>query len=324
MKTKMLFVIGGIVIPCLALSVLAYGQQPPVAERPVNRASGDQNEPAIAIDPVSGSNLMAGWNHAVLGGYKCGYSFSTDGGDSWQPSGLICGPGFAGAGDPSVAFDRYGNAYYCYVTWAANKENLTIYVSRTTDMGAEWFSHRPVSSGPHDDKPYIAVDRTGGSRDGNIYVSWTQTRVQSAIRFAYSTDHADTFVESGSSPLATAEGGSEILMVPGNNPAYPSFSFVHGSVPAVGPNGHIYVVWTYFEYQWDEENVWHTGSVKVRKSTDGGHSFGSTHTIANIPEAAFQNTFGSIRVASFPTIAVDPSNGSRIYVAYTVGSVNYW
>src|SRR5438132_10237858 len=72
-------------------------------------------ETSIAINPTNADNIVAGWISS--GDHTCGFGVSDNGGASWTV-GVIPGVQRASGGsfdrgtDPSVAFDKYGNAYF--------------------------------------------------------------------------------------------------------------------------------------------------------------------------------------------------------------------
>src|SRR5207247_4691871 len=123
------------------------GQNPP---SPLPRfPQAKQNEPSIAVNPLNSLNLIAGANdeqaeprceylngNGVLNGLtECpfadnigtsGLYTSTNGGKTWTDLGLLdtvsaaalagwAGLGMFSAGDPAVAFDASGNAYYANI-----------------------------------------------------------------------------------------------------------------------------------------------------------------------------------------------------------------
>src|SRR4029077_20943681 len=83
-----------------------------------------QNETAIAQNPINPRQVVAGFNDYRRGDGTCGTAFSRNGGSSWadstMPNGFTRGTNFGGVarqywqagGDPSVAWDSRGNAYY--------------------------------------------------------------------------------------------------------------------------------------------------------------------------------------------------------------------
>src|SRR5207244_13136193 len=84
----------------------------------VSNECGPQSETYITLNPANTRNLAAGSNEIFrlpMRGY-----FSTDGGKSWGGVDLPLPPAIGTNGtdfgsDPTLAFDRYGNAYYSYI-----------------------------------------------------------------------------------------------------------------------------------------------------------------------------------------------------------------
>lgn len=288
------------IVSSLLMTVPALFAQYPNVRLTLN--SDDQHETAIAVNPVNPKWLMAVWNDFRSEPYEPGYSFSTDGATTWTTEAVIPDhDGYEYGFDPSCAWDRYGNAYYCYVAHSEGQPvQRQIYVSKTTDFGANW-QHSPVSVLTIDqDKPYIAIDNTGGSRDGYIYVSWTGFG-PNKIYFARSTNGGASFETTAILDETPYQG---------NNPGTdPDALYIQGSFPAVGPNGEVYVIW-------HEINHATGGSIVfLRRSVDGGISFETAVQIGTFTKANTQRFFGSIRIMHFPSMAVDQNTGF-IYVAY--------
>jgi hypothetical protein len=90
---------------------------------------------------------MAVWNSKdPVECWNIGYGFSTDGGNTWSHSEVPdVDDYYIYAGDPSCAFDRYGNAYCCYIARAACEPLMRlgpVYISRTSDFGESWVAVR--------------------------------------------------------------------------------------------------------------------------------------------------------------------------------------
>src|SRR5580700_3953160 len=185
-----------------------------------------QNETTIAQNPFNPRQVVAGFNDYRRGDGTCGTAFSSNGGSSWtdstMPNGFTRGTNFGGVarqywqagGDPSVAWDSRGNAYYsCQVFmrpgFVTNNPDTSsaVYVFRSTgDAGASWnFTGHPAietfassqSTGlPLNDKPYMAIDSSPTSpfRD-RIYVAWTvfATDGTGYIFAVHSNDYGQTF-----------------------------------------------------------------------------------------------------------------------------------
>ncbi len=89
-------------------------------------SSNHQVETTIAINPTNKNNFIGG---AIIippgGGGQLAYYYSFDGGNTWSGNESFPGAGTP-AGDPVVAFDRDGVAYWCsnyiFTSWHHNLE----------------------------------------------------------------------------------------------------------------------------------------------------------------------------------------------------------
>lgn len=266
-------------------------------------ANMPQNEPTIAVNPLNSSRLSAGANDYRLAAQGLdawtGIYLSQDGGSTWT-NGLLPGypggpisslTGFDTAGDPALAYDKNGNIYYAGL--AANRagdggaRDGTVFVSKSSD-GGNTFSTVIIARGSgntFNDKPYLAVDTTNASFSGRVYVSFSQFKTTTGkIFFSFSNNGGETF-----SP-----------------PALISDSNINqGSIPAVGPNGEVYITWR------DISNT----QVKVAKSTDGGISFSSAKVVANIVPIPNPLPNTNFRTNTNPTMTVDSGSG-KIYIGW--------
>ncbi len=259
-------------------------------------ASGrPQNETALAVDPLDPLHVVAGANDYRNGDAMCGWYTSFDGGVTWADGTLPLILNYDAAGDPDVDFDRQGNVFYACLIFQRDNDTPPsgVYVSTSTDGGLTWGAPVAVAvaaATDFEDKEFLAVDRSGGTHDGNLYVSWTRflANGDSPIFFARSTDGGTSF----STPL-------EISTVDANQ----------GSMPVVGPNGEVYVFWEDFL----------TDNHVVDRSLDGGVTFGTDLVVAAVNPVSFPLPGFAFRGNSFPYAAVDTSGGpfdGRIYVAW--------
>ena len=161
-----------------------------------------QNETPLAVNPQNPQNLITGnndWNYND----GCGVNASLNGGKTWTktlPSGFIPGitkytndPSMPGtgvydyAGDPAVAFDANGVAYFaCFGYQAYPPYNVALYLSRSFDGGRTWLKGPPSepltqvtvfqgngvtkgSTGQFPDHEAMTI-----ASDGTIYVTWAQ------------------------------------------------------------------------------------------------------------------------------------------------------
>ena len=309
--------IGLILCAFVLVFPITYAQQYLPTNISVDNNSGDQSETAVTVDINNSNHLMTTWNDFSNGTFtKPGFGFSTDGGKSWA-TGTIS-PSIGYGFDPSCAIDRNGNEYYTYGATSSPGSLGPIYLSVSTDNGANWATHQVSTSTSQQDKPYMTVDNTGGTYDGRLYAAWTDFSSGTAIRFAYSTNQGSSWTQTQQAltSYANSPGNGAIRMPESINQGNQvlSGSFVQDAVPAVGPDGTIYVAYLYAS-----GGTGSSGTIYVEKSTNGGQSFNTPVVAASIT-VVFSNNgsdeIGSMRVSSYPTIAVDPSSGN-IYVAYT-------
>ena len=178
-----------------------------------NNILGDAaNEPSIAVDPTAPNRITIGWRQfdTVMSNFRqAGWGYSHDGGRTWTFPGVL-EPGVFRS-DPVLDVDADGNFYYYSLT---GNFLCDLYIS--TDAGVSWIGPTPAWGG---DKAWMAVDRTGGIGQGNIYCAWSV--------FAGCCGF-DTFIRS-------TDGGMT-FPTPSLIPLTPIF----GSL-VVGPGGELYV-----------------------------------------------------------------------------------
>lgn len=245
----------------------------------------DFGEPHIATNPRDPLNSTTAYNinnyYYTLNGYE------------WIKT-AVPFPGFPPIGDPVLAFDSLGNAYYLQMYQTGSTYGLT--VARSTNKGVSFSQYSSVHTFPVlNDKPWIAADQTAGPYSNNLYVGWRQFGA-TGMRFSRSTDFGLTW----SSPLTLI--GTQ------------------GAYVAVGPNGNIPGGSVYFA------SVNNTAILTTR-STDGGLSFASpVVALSAIPAgticAGRYTVKNCIRTNNFPRMAVDNSNGPHRGTVYIVTEVN--
>lgn len=145
------------------------------------------NETSIAVNPTDASNILAGANDYQLalnpGGHvsetlRSRAHVSFDGGKSWTEYPVNSNAAYQATGDPSVAFDASGHAYYGTLGFRfvgpTNAQSPDVIVSNSGDGGRSWrtavitrgsgvFS----SVGSLNDKPYVAA-----WGNGNALITW--------------------------------------------------------------------------------------------------------------------------------------------------------
>lgn len=258
-------------------------------------AERQQVEPTIAVDPRNPNIIVAGaqdYRMLAVGGHRWhGYYRSIDGGKTWSVSLLPGFPGdtspqglasplhtFNSTSDPVLAFDRSGNLYYVGITVCCHGE--LPFMAKFVNDGANYSSTVLLPGIPFADKPWVAVDTSGTSHDGNVYIAF---------------DGESTSPKKiGTIFMSTADGG-----VTFSQPLLVSSAFGLPGI-AVDSQGNVFVSIVFFSSK--------TGSfdLQVAKSTDGGLSIGTPVTA--VPRISFLPTVlpGNLfRTFTIPQLAAD-------------------
>jgi hypothetical protein len=240
-----------------AFSTLLYGQH----ENIMITSSNGPNEPAIAIDPNNTSRLIGACNNNQI-------FYSDDSGYTWQNNFLTSPYGVWG--DPVLLVDDNGNYCFFHLSNPPGGNWIDrIVCQKSTDGGVTWNdgSYMGLNGAKAQDKEWAIIDRG----NGNIYVTWTQfdsygssnPEHRSNIKFSKSVDGGETW--SPALKINTVDGD-----------CLDSDNTVEGSVPAVGPNGEIYVSWAgplgiAFNKSLDQGETWLEQEIVVSDQPEGWH-----------------------------------------------------
>lgn len=252
------------------------------------------NETSIIIDPKNPNVLIAGANID-------NYYISLDTGRTWTSH--ILNSNFGVWGDPVLAVDTASNFYYFHLSNPPSGNWIDrIVCQKSTDNGISWTngSFTGLNGSKAQDKQWCAIDRT----NNNMYLTWTQfdnygsTNVQdsSIILFSKSLDSGNTW----SQPKRINKKAGDCV---------DSDNTVEGAVPAVGPNGEIYVSWA------------GPNGLVFNKSLDQGETWlNSEITIDPFVGGWDYSISGMVRANGLPITACDLSNGPNhgtIYVNWS-------
>ncbi len=294
------------------------------------------NETSVSVHPTNALNVIEGANDyqlIVTGGtlYESIQSrahVSFDAGQTWATYSLG-EKNYDATGDPAVAFDAAGNAYYATLGFVFGQgfrtfTNPDIVVARSSDGGKTWASTRVASGsgsagsvGKLNDKEYIAA-----WGDGNAIVTWSLftdgiggSYGGSPIYDAVTHDGGGTWSApqkiSGSAAFCVGFGGGT------------ECNQSQDSYPVVAADGSVYIVFEtvrdattardqYVVVQVDPVTGQRVaGPFKVGDFVDG-----ATDTPFNVQgEPTLQDS--QFRTFAFGNIAADPTNAGHLAAVWT-------
>ncbi len=188
-----------------------------------------QCEPSIAIHP-SNQNIVA------AGSILSDYYYSLDGGKTWSTDNLKSPYGVYG--DPVLMFDTTGMLHYFHLSnynFGSWLDRIVCQSVETVDGEFNEGTYPQPNGKKVQDKHWTVLD----PRTNAIYMTWTEFDAynskkeedSSRIVFSKSLDQGKTW----SNPVTISSFLGDCL---------DSDETVEGAVPAVGPNGEIYVAWS--------------------------------------------------------------------------------
>jgi hypothetical protein len=268
------------------------------------KCSGWNTEMSICINPANEKNMLIGCNNSHFG---VTYHYSNDAGKSWSCGGQL--PDVNWGSDPVVAFGSNGTAYYNYLQYYdAIIPYWKVRLTKSTDGGINWNPPLDITDYGLADKNHMAVD------GNNVYIAWTDFTSGYGpypIKLSYSNDSGNSFSNYVQISYPT---------IPNNDSAAGQ-----GVNLAVGPEGNVYAVWAIYNKL---DSIGCENALGFNVSTDHGVSWLQTaKTIFNIYGIRNgiygwddKNPYGEkIRINSFPSMAVDRSNGlynGNIYIVW--------
>ena len=265
----------------------------------------------VALHGASGAEVVARENGALAVARNIGlaYSWSGDGGRSWDSAYLPPLPGANGSsGFGSIDVDRAGNFYAGGIGLSADGA-LTVSVNKSVDGGRRFGAALPVDAQGRVDKSWLAVgpDPRTPWRD-NVYLTWIafdDASGASTLRFARSTDGGRRFA---TSTVFTPELDSE--------PANPQNVVQFPMVATDKATGHIYIAFLQFGFVAQDY-------LRVLESADGGQTF---HPVAfNAPGAPNPYVYPVIQPGTFSECGAARGalpDGQIVYVPNTLLTVH--
>jgi len=247
------------------------------------------NEPSVCMNPANPDQI-------VIGANSDNYYLSSDGGYSWSRG--IISSSYGVNCDPVIVADQTGNFYYFHLVPDLSK----VVCQKMNGLSGSWTngSYTATYNTYDIDKEWAAADPV----TGNLYTSWTRFNNWGS---SSPQDSTDIFLARSTDGGATWGDQKLVSNIGGN--ATGGFGSVHGSCPAVGPDGEVYVVW------------WSPAGLMFDRSTDFGATWMNVDiNITGFPVQWIVSLPGIQTGVSFPILACDRSGGSHngtLYVTWT-------
>lgn len=270
-----------------------------------------QNETFIAVNPLNHDNLVLvclDWRGGGpnLPGHLYA-NWSMDAGQTWSNVSVNKPAYLDRIGDPALTFDADGRLYYAYLANdnGTNQYQIDngVYVNVSTNGGMSWGPPNPIAENlstgarPFDDRAFLTSDLTNGPHRNTVYACWSRKfpTLVDHIYFSRKVPGSSTF----SPPIQISDA-----------------SAAASPVPAVGPDGTLYVAWL--------REFGNVRRMMIDKSTDGGVTFGTDvivdyviriGTVITIGGQTLPRLKSTFVIWSLPSIAVDQISGT-VYVVW--------
>ncbi len=214
--------------------------------------------------------------------------------------------------DADSEWDRHGNAYFeagdAHGVGHDGQEVELIW--RSTDGGVTWGPkggyvgfNATTGQKTEMDRPWLAVDQSGGPRDGRVYTTVETTPfvdIPPEVYLKYSDDHGASW-----SPASRVDGGTY------------ETQWNARARPAVGAGGVVYVVYDRGPVA-DTPVASYSGPIDLAlaRSTDGGQSFQRFVADSGVQRVTSPNEALPAYTEMISAIAADPRRVGHVAVAW--------
>ena len=265
---------------------------------PLTTLNSTQSENSVFADPSDKNHVLNSNNstqNPVGQLYGANDFYTSDGGETW--GGELQGAGGGNSGDPTTAIGISGRMFVNYIQNSYGQG-----VSYSDNGGQNWTTKTVCPSpGGILDKNHMWIDNSISSPyEGNLYVAWSNLASGPSInQIDISRSTNDGVTWSAFSTISTAINAG---------------SHNQGVNIHTGPNGEVYVLWAVYD-SWPSDET----ALGFARSLDGGATYETAHRIiTNIRGIRTTGTSKNQRVNSFPSMAVDISNGPNHGAIYAV------
>jgi len=217
--------------------------------------------------------------------------------------------------DADSVWDRHGNAYFesgdIHGLYHQGNEVETVW--RSSDGGQTWGPERGYTAvnatEEHSelDRPWLAVDNSGGVRDGRVYTTFETTPFVDIPPQVY-VKHSDDHGASWSPTVRVDDGTYQTQWNPRNR-------------PAVGAEGTLYVVYDRAPVT-DTPFATYEGPITLvlARSRDGGETFERITVDSEVQRVSSPDEATPAYTEMIPAIATDPAKAGRVAVAWPQAS----
>jgi hypothetical protein len=216
--------------------------------------------------------------------------------------------GNAISADQNTVFDRRGNAYYQCINFGIGDQDPKVLVYRSTDGGRTWGepmeAFDEIDTKIQIDRSFLAIDNSGGPRDGTLYLTFETMFYQAYLPEVYarkSTDGGKTW-------------GPVVRVDDNDNRA----QWDPRQYPVVGADGTLYVVYDaatlVSPVQIDPQLT--PLRLMVAGSSDGGETFRHGVVEPEVTRIASPDEAFSYFTETISAIATDPGHAGRVAVAW--------
>ncbi len=270
---------------------------------PVTTVNSTQSENSVFVSPVDPALLLNSNNSTPQPStgsvYGADALYSSDSAATW--GGTIQGPAGGNSGDPTTAINTNGRWFVGYIN-SGSGQSVAYSDNQGTSWTAKLVANAPSGFGNMLDKNHMWIDNSSTSNyNGNLYDAWTTFggNQDGQIGVSTSSDAGVTW-----SPVVHVSA------------AVNAGSHNQGVNIKTGPNGEVYVLWAIYDSWPSDENA-----LAMARSLDGGQTWlPAARIINNIKGIRNHGVTQNMRVNSFPSMAVDISNGDyrgAIYAVWT-------